>query len=50
MRYNSSMRQHAIGQVRNNMQGKHATTCENGLKLIGTALKHTQISGQNAKK
>ena len=41
------MQQHAIGQVCNNVQGKHATTCENGLKLIWTALKHAQISGQS---
>ena len=50
MQYNSSMQQHAIGQVCNNVQGKHATTCENGLKLIWTALNHAQISGQSAKK
>ena len=30
------------------MQDKHATTCKDGLKLKWTALKHAQISGQNA--
>ena len=34
-------------QAYDNMQGKHATTCEDGLKPKWEDLGHAQISGQN---